>query len=580
MKGLKIGAPQLKLANENNIFKSKNHLDVEDKREIYSAQIGTQDGKERHYHVDYNKISYFYGKSRGIKAGEKLKLTIYEKGKMLFDVKDVTVDTSGAIQAKLQWDTISQKIPSRVVHAVVQDSENKILYEGNKVANGGVHITKTSALLGLAEYKSAVLVKKSESSISKMNNKNCACECEARVRAFIRMLRVGEGTGELIKSWDKNTKEIIYINHDFQKGYTTAFGGNIITDLSTHPMKNYGGSTAAGAYQIMRYTYAWLGGSKLEWTGEYYKILDIYEADHDYRKKYNIREYQPESQDKLCLIIMKHKQRGVLDLIIKGDIEKAIRNQGSGEWASLPHIGDNSRHDYNGKPQPATPMKFCLKHYNKFLKEELDEISNLHLKKGFLKELFEHTCTKSNGDEAECKVCGKRHIDLRDKVEWQTQFDTKWGDYSNQSKACKNTCDDILIKNGLKATSRDRLFQTAIENEDHTKLIINVENFKKGVEYLNNELEKGNPVQIGVDHDLNYKINNNADHSTDHFIVIVGRGCFNDKVFYTFYDVGTSYKEKGANDDNRLYLDNVNNSLKGKTVYSGKLYTVTQIRKN
>jgi len=48
-------------------------------------------------------VSYFYGKSRGIKAGEKLKLTIYEKGKMLFEVlpPDVVVDESGAIKAKL-----------------------------------------------------------------------------------------------------------------------------------------------------------------------------------------------------------------------------------------------------------------------------------------------------------------------------------------------------------------------------------------------------------------------------------------------------------------------------------------------
>ena len=172
---VKIVAPQLKLANENNVFKSKNHLDVEDKREIYSAQIGTQDGKERHYHVDYNKISYFYGKSRGIKAGEKLKLTIYEKGKNLFEVTDVTVDTSGAIQATLKWDSISQKLPMRTVYAVVQDSEDKILYNGNKTANGGVAITKKSALLGLAEYKSAVLVKKSEGSIARKG----VCECES-----------------------------------------------------------------------------------------------------------------------------------------------------------------------------------------------------------------------------------------------------------------------------------------------------------------------------------------------------------------------------------------------------------------
>lgn len=58
-------------------------------------------------------------------------------------------------------------------------------------------------------------------------------------RAFIRMIRIGEGTGELIKSRDKVTKEIIYIPNDFDKGYTTAFAGNKITDLSTHPQIIY-----------------------------------------------------------------------------------------------------------------------------------------------------------------------------------------------------------------------------------------------------------------------------------------------------------------------------------------------------
>jgi len=173
-----IGAPKLKLGNPDNIFQSKNHLDVEDKREIYSAQIGTQDAKQRHYHVDYNQVSYFYGKSRAIKAGEKLKITIYEKGKMLFEVlpPDVVVDESGAIKAKLQWDRISQKLPSRTVCAVVTDQKDAILYNGAKSLNGGVAITKKSALLGLAEYKSAVLVKKPESNA---DNKSGVCECES-----------------------------------------------------------------------------------------------------------------------------------------------------------------------------------------------------------------------------------------------------------------------------------------------------------------------------------------------------------------------------------------------------------------
>jgi len=171
---VKIGAPKLELANPNYIFEAKNILDVEDKREIYSAQIGSQDAKQRHYHVDYNQVSYFYGKSRGIKAGEKLKITIYEKGKMLIEVlpPDVKVDTSGAIQATLKWDIISEKLPSRAVYAVVQDSEDIILYNGAKT-NGGVAITKKSALLGLAEYKSAVLVGKAGSTGS---SGNCVCK--------------------------------------------------------------------------------------------------------------------------------------------------------------------------------------------------------------------------------------------------------------------------------------------------------------------------------------------------------------------------------------------------------------------
>ncbi|WMY92135.1 hypothetical protein [Snodgrassella communis] len=47
-----------------------------------------------------------------------------------------------------------------------------------------------------------------------------------------------------------------------------------------------------------------------------------------------------------------------------------------------------------------------------------------------------------------------------------------------------------------------------------------------------------------------------------------------------FYDVGTSYKAKGASPNNKLYLDVLDHSLKGKTVYNGNFYTVTQIRIN
>lgn len=227
---------------------------------------------------------------------------------------------------------------------------------------------------------------------------NGICIEEARVRAFMRMVRVGEATGELIKFYDKKQKKTVYIARDPEKGYRTAFGGNTITDLSTHPQKNYGGSTAAGAYQIMRYTWWWLNGEKLNDDNT---KAGVYEKAHDYVKKYKIKDYSPASQDKLCVIIFKHKQKGLLDLIVKDEIEKAIRNQGSGEWASLPHKGDNSRYKFNGKPQPATPFKVCMEHYNKFLKEELEGKSYLHLEKGFLKEFGITTCNKQKPADKE-----------------------------------------------------------------------------------------------------------------------------------------------------------------------------------
>ena len=399
------------------------------------------------------------------------------------------------------------------------------------------------------------------------------CECEARVRAYMRMLRVGEGTGELIKSsrYNKETRksEIIYISHDFESGYTRLFGDGDFTkypnnkDMSDHPnikvlwytkkngVKVY--SSAAGAYQIMGYTW--------------------YDKDMiNKRKDHNIKDFSFEGQDKFCIILFKYKKAGMLDLIIEGKIKEATEKYGSYEWASLPP----ARYG-----QPIETMEKALELYNRFYQEELMNKSPLHLKKGFLKE-FDYKCCEQKlmVESLKQSSCGKSEIDLRSKVKWQTQFDPKWGKYDKQVIACKKTCDDILINSGLKATSLARLYQTAIENKNHTKLNINIEVSQEAILYLDSELEKGHPVQIGVNHGLGYKIKNNIDGSTDHFVVIVGRKCEGSRCYYIFYDVGTNYKEKGASDNNRLYLDKTDYSLKGKTVYNGHFYTVTQIRKN
>ncbi|WP_426484810.1 glycoside hydrolase family 19 protein [Flavobacterium sp. 2] len=208
------------------------------------------------------------------------------------------------------------------------------------------------------------------------------------------------------------------------------------------------------------------------------------------------------------------------------------------------------------------------------------EIAWRELKKIF-KFPFDCVSKKSiNITSDNCPKCKVSHYDLTDKVEWQTQFDSKWGGIDAQNVACKKTCDDILNKQGLTSTSPTNKFQTALENSNHTLLVINTEESKRGIKYLDLQLKEGNPVQVGVNHALNYKGGKLNEGTTDHFVVIIGKSCENGKVYYRFYDVGTRNKSKGTSSDNRLYLDTSNYSLKGKTAYTNHIYTVTQIRNN
>lgn len=180
---------------------------------------------------------------------------------------------------------------------------------------------------------------------------------EARVRAFMRMIRVCEGTAG-------------------EEGYERLFGGESFIKhyhktFSTHPQikikrknKKTGKvyiSSAAGAYQIMGYT--WDDPST---------VLR--------RKKYNIQDFTPESQDLLCVVILKEKVRdNALNMIIDNEIKKAIQSSCSYEWASLPP----SRHN-----QPTKTLDECLKFYESFLMEELAGKTSLKIENGFLKRVL------------------------------------------------------------------------------------------------------------------------------------------------------------------------------------------------
>jgi len=268
----------------------------------------------------------------------------------------------------------------------------------------------SEGLMEVEKVKSAAGVQKTQPHNKSKDEK--VCECEARVRAFIRMLRVKEGT-------------------DTERGYTTQYSGKQFSDLSKHPEEvitsgKYS-SSAAGAYQIMTDTWKNLTG--------YYQDKNKnwnYSEKLDYSKKYNITSFDQESQDKFCLVIMKHnyiqdrsnsfynpvvwkdkkkkirdtvkeeklkewrkrfkgKQGDIIQMIIDNDIKKAALIS-SLCWASLPDSP-------YGQQSSSYTFDMVKTIYEKNLKEELIEPSKeLHLKKGFLKE-FGYGCCKSNDNK-------------------------------------------------------------------------------------------------------------------------------------------------------------------------------------
>lgn len=172
---------------------------------------------------------------------------------------------------------------------------------------------------------------------------------EARVRAFMRMLRVGEGTiGD--------------------KGYETLFGGQSFIndyqkDFSDHPKisitRGELTSSAAGAYQVMGYS----------WDDR--QMVSA-------RKKYNIHDFTPLSQDRFCVIIIKIKRKGSLEKIMSGDISGAL-DLLSYEWASLPP----GRYG-----QPTKTREEAMRLYDGYLKDELDGSTDLYLPVGYIMNLL------------------------------------------------------------------------------------------------------------------------------------------------------------------------------------------------
>lgn len=190
--------------------------------------------------------------------------------------------------------------------------------------------------------------------------------------------------------------------------------------------------------------------------------------------------------------------------------------------------------------------------------------------------------TNTSEDCTPCS-CDEKCIDLTDKVTWISQFNkSEIKDGKMQTDGCWRTSQKLLMSAGLSKTSgyKDGMITTAKENDEHTSIALTTV-AKAGVDYIDAQLEKGNPVLIGVDHTRNYRHNGNLinDHTTDHYVTIVGRSCENGKTYYRFYEVGTSWAHIGQHSNNKLFLGD-DFSLKGYKQNGSKEYTVSQVRKN
>lgn len=104
--------------------------------------------------------------------------------------------------------------------------------------------------------------------------------------------------------------------------------------------------------------------------------------------------------------------------------------------------------------------------------------------------------------------------------------------------------------------------------------------------YLDSYLDQGIPVEVGVDHTLNKALGKKGstkdtagynEGTTDHFVVIIGKGVENGQKYYQYMDPGTSKKSKGTDIENKLY--EINRGLwQGRHAYlEDREYTLTMV---
>ena len=168
----------------------------------------------------------------------------------------------------------------------------------------------------------------------------------------------------------------------------------------------------------------------------------------------------------------------------------------------------------------------------------------------------------------------KSNVDLSSSVPFVSQFSL-----SNPNVACCRASQKILKDFGIDAAgAKSNRIITGRNNADNTAIDA-TKDAKAGVTYINEQLEAGNPVMVGVNHNL--AKGQSDGEAADHFVVITGRSYDTEKkqYYFNFYEVGTKHEDKGKSSSNKLYLNN-DNTITGTNYAGQRQFTVTDVRKN
>jgi hypothetical protein len=152
---------------------------------------------------------------------------------------------------------------------------------------------------------------------------------------------------------------------------------------------------------------------------------------------------------------------------------------------------------------------------------------------------------------------------------------------------CIDACDSILSRHYQElGKTYTRPFESwSLATQDSVSIYIHKECYEKAINYLDEELGKGNPVMVGVDYKSGHP--GNYDNITDHWVVITARRTDERGVYYTYMEVAqretAGHKENvslgTSTDKNRFYFDEDSNYLVaiGSTVRSGAISPIVTI---